>query len=207
MKMFYIYISVFVVLVALVILAVTLPKKQTIDLNYSIKLAETGDTVTLDYLLTVDGNKVDSSYDRNEPFSFTIGSGQTIKGFDKGVIGMVEGQEKTIVVSPEDGYGTAKEYPQKQNFDLNEVLTTLKQQTGKDLTADQIQGGIFSLYGKNCMFDGYDLNANTQTIACQHQLAGKTLTFKIKLISIEKAVKSIDQNFDLNTIVIDTNSN
>jgi FKBP-type peptidyl-prolyl cis-trans isomerase 2 len=209
MKMFYVYIGVFVLIVALIILAATLPKKQTIDLNYNIKLAETGDKVTLDYLLTVDGNKIDSSYDRNQPFSFTIGSGQTIKGFDKGVIGMMEGQEKTIVVSPEDGYGSANEYPQKQNFDLNEVLTTLKEQTGQDLNVDQIQGGQFVMYGKNCMFDGYDINANIQIIACQHELAGKTLTFKLKLISIEKAKPidvSNDQNIDLNTIVIDTNN-
>jgi len=210
MKQLYIYFIVFILVVALIVLAVLLPKKQTIDLNYDVVLAETGDNVTLNYVLYVDGNVIDSSYDRNEPFTFTIGSGQTIKGFDNGIIGMIEGQDKIINVSPEDGYGASNDYPQKQDFDLNFVLSTLKQQTGKDLNANEIQGGKFSLYGKNCVFDGYDLNANKQTIACQHQLAGKTLTFKVKLLKIEKPVISTNSNdlnaVDLNNVNIDINN-
>jgi len=65
-----------------------------------------GDTVALDYTLTVDGQVVDSSIGK-QPLEFTVGSGQVIPGFDKAVIGMNVGEEKTFTVSPEEGYGTS----------------------------------------------------------------------------------------------------
>src|SRR3989338_6946889 len=51
--------------------------------------------------------KFDSSLDRGQPFEFTLGVGQVIKGFDNGILGMKIGEKKRIVISPEDGYGDA----------------------------------------------------------------------------------------------------
>ena len=70
----------------------------------------TGDTVSVYYKLSVDGTEIQSNYGQT-PFSFTIGSGQVIPGFDKGVLGMIVGQEKTFTVSPEEGYGTSGSNP------------------------------------------------------------------------------------------------
>ena len=61
-----------------------------------------GDNISLDYTLTVDGQVVDSSVGK-QPLEFVVGSGQVIPGFDKGVLGMNVGQEKTFSVSPEEG--------------------------------------------------------------------------------------------------------
>ena len=52
-----------------------------------------------------DGTKFDSSKDRGTPFSFTLGSGQVIKGWDQGVAGMKVGGIRKLTIPPELGYG------------------------------------------------------------------------------------------------------
>lgn len=68
--------------------------------------AKEGDTVTVDYKGTLEnGDVFDSSYDRGEPFSFTIGEGSVIEGWEKGVSGMKVGGKRKLTIPPEMGYG------------------------------------------------------------------------------------------------------
>ncbi|KAL1892905.1 Peptidyl-prolyl cis-trans isomerase fpr2 [Sporothrix stenoceras] len=55
--------------------------------------------------LQSNGQKFDASYDRGTPFSFVLGGGQVIKGWDQGLLDMCIGEKRTLTVPPEYGYG------------------------------------------------------------------------------------------------------
>jgi FKBP-type peptidyl-prolyl cis-trans isomerase FkpA len=68
--------------------------------------AAAGKTVVVHYTgWLTDGTKFDSSIDRDQPFSFPLGAGQVIKGWDEGVVGMKVGGQRTLIIPPALGYG------------------------------------------------------------------------------------------------------
>ncbi|XP_005099878.1 peptidyl-prolyl cis-trans isomerase FKBP2 [Aplysia californica] len=66
-------------------------KGDILHMNYSGKLE--------------DGTEFDSSYSRNQPFVFTLATGQVIKGWDQGLLNMCEDEKRKLVIPPEMGYG------------------------------------------------------------------------------------------------------
>jgi len=72
----------------------------------SDRVARNGDLLEMHYTGTLeDGKKFDSSRDRAEPFKFQIGVGQVIKGWEEGVLGMMVGEQRRLIVPPALGYG------------------------------------------------------------------------------------------------------
>ncbi len=68
--------------------------------------AHVGETASVHYTGWLkDGTKFDSSVDRGQPFSFRLGAGQVIKGWDEGVVGMNIGSKRKLIIPPDLGYG------------------------------------------------------------------------------------------------------
>ncbi len=70
--------------------------------------AKAGDEVSVHYTGTLaDGTKFDSSLDRGRPFSFPLGKGRVIRGWDVGVEGMQVGGKRKLIIPAEEGYGSS----------------------------------------------------------------------------------------------------
>jgi FKBP-type peptidyl-prolyl cis-trans isomerase len=74
------------------------------------EVAKVGDTVSMNYTGrlengTVFDSNVDPKFNHVQPFTFQLGSGQVIEGWDKGIVGMQVGEKKTLTIPSEDAYG------------------------------------------------------------------------------------------------------
>ena len=143
--------------------------------------AKDGDTVSVFYTLTVDGVEEQSNFG-STPFPFTIGAGESIKGFNDGVIGMKAGETKTIVVSPENGYGV---YSKAKATEL--PLSMLKESFGTVSVGEIVT--MPDVNGREWLVEilTIDEEKDTADAAVNHPLAGKTLTFTVMLDSITPA--------------------
>ena len=88
--------------------------------------AKSGSSAVVNYVGTLDdGTKFDSSYDRKQPFTFTVGAGEVIKGWDLGVVGMRVGGKRELTIPPELGYGARVVGPIPANSTLHFTVELL----------------------------------------------------------------------------------
>jgi FKBP-type peptidyl-prolyl cis-trans isomerase 2 len=124
-----------------------------------------------------DGNVFDSS-EGKDPLEFTIGSGQVIKGFEEGLVGMSLNSEKEIKLPAKDAYGERNETLQ-QKIPIEQLPPNLKEaKKGMYLRLQAPNGQMI-----NALIA--DLTDKEITLDLNHPLAGKSLIFKIKVVGIE----------------------
>lgn len=140
-----------------------------------MKRVQNGDTVTLHYTGKLeDGTIFDTSrQDGREPLVEKIGEGKLIRGFENGLIDMLEGDSKTIEIEPSDAYGNI-------NRDLiveipkNQVPENIK--VGETLEGSGPQGPI--------MVRVTEVKEDSVVIDANHPLAGKKLIFDLDVLSV-----------------------
>lgn len=137
--------------------------------------AAKGRKVAVHYRGTLDtGEEFDSSQDR-EPLEFVVGAGDLIPGFEKAIVGMEPGQEKSVTLEPEDAYGPYEdelvvEGP-RNSFPDGEL------KLGQSFTVhlrdgQEAEGRVVRIQG------------DTVALDFNHPLAGKRLTFRLRVVSV-----------------------
>ena len=137
------------------------------------QIVEKGDSIEVFYTGTLDDGTVFDSNVGKEPLAFTVGSGELIKGFDEGVIGMKLNETKKIAIKAADAYGEKQDElivdVPAENFGEVEVRDGMGVRT-----EDGHEGTVISIGEKTIKVD------------FNPQLAGKDLNFEIKVAKIKK---------------------
>jgi len=138
-------------------------------------MVKEGNTVKVHYTGKFEDDKVFDTSKEREPISFKVGAGMMIPGFENGVVGLKEGESKTIKISPEEGYG------QRNDELINEItLDKLPEgvERGALLQAQTEQGPMNVVVS--------EVKEKTAMIDANHPLAGKNLVFDIELVEISE---------------------
>lgn len=142
-----------------------------------------GDTISLHYTGSLDDGTVFDSSEGGQPLSFTVGSGEVIPGFDEGVRGMEVGEEKQITIPSDNAYG-----------DYHEELVKVvpREAFPPDITPEV--GLSFELElpsGQSMPMRIIDVEGDEVTLDANHLLAGETLHFRVRLVSIDDTKRLI----------------
>lgn len=140
-----------------------------------MKIVEENSVVSLNYTGKLeDGSIFDTSLtEGREPLLTTLGQGSLIPGFEKGLLGMKEGDKKTIEIDHTEAYGDRKdeliaEVPKDrvpENIEVEQMLQTMTQQGPMNVLVKEIK-------------------EETVILDANHPLAGKKLIFELEVISV-----------------------
>lgn len=138
--------------------------------------AKKGDKVKVHYTGKLNDGTVFDSSENREPLEFTIGNGNMIAGFEKAVVGMAVGDAITTDIPSEEAYGE-KRPDRLVAVPKAEVPADINPAVGQQLSIQQQDGSALPVLVAEINEENIVLDAN-------HPLAGKDLTFEIKLVEI-----------------------
>ncbi len=143
----------------------------------STKVAKEGDIVDVHYTGTLDDGTVFDSSEGGDPLQFTLGAGRLLPGFEDAVRGMKVGETKTVTIP------AAEAYPRDEDLvievDRDELPEGMEPAVG-------MQIGIAYEGGQQGQATIVEVGETTVTLDANHFLAGKDLTFEIKLVKIRR---------------------
>lgn len=141
----------------------------------TMKKIQNGDTVKVNYTGKFeDGSVFDSSMvEGRQPLTVTLGQGQLIPGFERGLIDMSIGESKTIEIEPTDAYG-----------DVNEDMCQEVEKTM--LPEDIYEGMMLQASGPQGVFNVVvkEIKETTAILDANHPLAGKKLFFDLEVVEV-----------------------
>ncbi len=134
-------------------------------------IVQDGDIVDVHYIGTLDdGSQFDSSRDRDVPFTFTVGTGQVISGFDEAVRGGEVGDVRTVRMEAKDAYGEWSE---------DNVLEVPLNPDQDDV---EVGDEVYLTNGQPAIV--LEVTEDTVKLDVNHRLAGEALTFEIEILAI-----------------------
>lgn len=137
---------------------------------------QNGSSVSIEYTLKDEAGKVLDSNKGKNPLTFTHGQRQIIPGLERELIGLHAGDEKKVVVKPEDAYGPV--IPNAQTEVPKDVIPKEGLKVGTALMARSGSGDVRPVVVK-------EIKENTVVLDLNHPLAGKTLFFDVKVLDVE----------------------
>ena len=155
--------------------------------NDGKRVARKGDRLQIHYTcFDEDGKKLESTHDGGPAPTITLGDGDVLKALEKAFTGMAAGERKTVTLEPKDAFPYDEDLvteitPDKWQLDeppevgmIIDVLDAPDNVADEDVNEDDIMQGVVTEI----------LNNGTALVDCNHPLAGKTLTFELKLVRI-----------------------
>lgn len=152
------------------------PQKTPAKIEMSKPAIQKGSTVKLEYTLTDDKGEVLDSSKGKEPLTYIHGDGEIIVGLEKALEGLHPGDRKRVTVPPEQAYGPVKPLIEVPKDKIPERA----RQAGYSLVVRNRNGTPFPVQVK-------EVKEKTIVLDANHPLAGKSLTFEVKVISVEPA--------------------
>jgi FKBP-type peptidyl-prolyl cis-trans isomerase SlyD len=152
----------------------------TVALAQPDQVVEKGSSVKIEYTLKDDKGLVLDTNTGKEALAFTQGAQQIIPGLDKAILGMKAGDSKQVTVKPEDGYGSVD--PKAETEVPKDVLPQGAAVVGTRLLARGQDGQPRPVTVKA-------VKDTTVLLDLNHPLAGKTLFFDVKVVSVEPPAK------------------
>lgn len=138
---------------------------------------KSNDTVQVHYTGKLNNGQIFDSSVNKEPLEFTLGQGQIIPGFEKGLMDMKVNEKKTVTIPHAEAYGEVRK-DLFQEIPNSELPPEIKPEVGMGLVAKNPDGSERQLRVA-------EVQDNSIVIDANHPLAGQDLTFELELVAIK----------------------